>query len=191
MATTGLGRVPPQLLPKKRHRAAVLWTAVFRRSAPSTCRAFPASAQSSLRPVHHLLQERHFHERAVARAVEQYERQAQEEERGLHDSHALLPDQLVGHEGQASAEGEHFALVLLALAFELDDGALPQLVVGLAEALQLAHDGAVEVGEEVCGRCELALFDFAESVAEDAGLLFDVLQAESAVALELLETLVY
>jgi hypothetical protein len=189
MPTARLNRgVPPQLLPEKRHRAAVFWTTILRR--PASIRTLPAGAQSRLRPVHHLLQKRHLYQSAVARAVEKHERQAKEEQRGLHDSHALLPNQLVRHEGQASAESKHFALVLFALAFELDHGALPQLVIGLTEALQLAHDGAVEVSEEVCRRRELALLDFAESVAEDTRLLLDVLQTEGAVTFELLKALV-
>jgi hypothetical protein len=186
--TPRLDRVPPQLLPEKRHRAAVLWTTILRR--PTPVRAFPAGTQSRLRPVHHLLQKRHLYQRAVARAVEKHKSQAKEQQRGLYNSHALLPDQFICHKRQTGAESKHFALVLFALAFELDHSALPQLIVGLAEALQLTHDSAVEVSEEVGCRCELALLDFAESVTEDTRLLLDVLQAESAVTFELLKTLV-
>lgn len=55
--------------------------------------------------------------------------------------------------------------------------------------MQFFRDRLVEVGEEVGRGGYLPLFDFRERVAEDTRLLFDVLEAQSAVGFELGEAL--
>lgn len=134
MAARRLGRASlPIPLSEQRDRTTVIWAVLVLRTESG--RTFPTGAQRRLRLVHHLLQERHFDERTISVAIEEHQRKAEEQECGLHDSHTLLPDQLVGHECEARAESEHLALILLALALELDDCALPELIVGLSEAL--------------------------------------------------------
>ena len=110
----------PQLLPEERDRAAIFRTTVFWAAIiwrPTSGGTLPAGSESCLRLVHHLLQKWHFHKRAVASAIEQYEGQTEEQERGLHDAHTFLPHEFVGHERQACAESKHLALILLALTF--------------------------------------------------------------------------
>lgn len=81
-------------------------------------------------------------------AREDDEQQAGQKKHGLHYGHALLEDDLVSEEVQTGAESNDLAVGLLALAFQCDDGGLPDLVVLLADGAQLGEDGLIEVVKE-------------------------------------------
>lgn len=80
-------------------------------------------------------------------------------------------------------------LEVFALTFELDDCTLPDLIVCLAESVQLMHHGCIQIGKErSCGQ-DLSLLDFGKGVAQDARLFLDVLETERAVCFQLLKAL--
>lgn len=74
------------------------------------------------------------------------------------------------------------------MAFEGDDGALPDLVILLSEPAELVQDCAVECVQEGGGLLQLLLLDFGEGFPQDSGLFFDVFQGECGICFEELET---
>lgn len=105
---------------------------------------------------------------AAAAPGEDDEDEAAQEQDGLEDGHALLEDDLIGQDGETAGQGDHFALGLIALGFEGDDGGLPDLVVLNAHGAQFGEDGVIEGVEEGVDARGLLLFHLDEGLLEEA-----------------------
>lgn len=119
-----------------------------------------------------------------------HEPQTKQQQRTLHNSHPLLPHQLLSKHTQPPPQLGHLAPLPLPHIFQLNHSALPKLIVQIPKGPQLHHHGAVKVVQELLRLGQLALFHFEKGVAQGAGLLFNVLQGEGAVGFEVQEPLV-
>lgn len=113
---------------------------------------------------------------------ENHQYEAAQQHHGLKDGHMFLEPNLV-------PKGKDFTLGLLALCLEGDDRRLPNLVIVLADSLQLREDGIVEIAEEGVHSGYLLAFHLFEGFLEKPGLLLNILQRHGGVRFEELESL--
>lgn len=98
------------------------------------------------------------------------DQKAAEEQNALYYYHALLEDHLVGQRAQPTAHGEDFALALVPVRFQSDDGALPHLVVLYPQITQLGEDSLVQSIEKQVNLSNLTALELGQRLLQELGL---------------------